>query len=124
MLKINTNVEASLKGIINKKEEAMKAGQATKDDLLGILLESNHQEIEEQGNRKNVGLSMQDVIEECKLFYIAGQESLAILLVWTMMLLSRYPDWQARAREEVRQVCGNQKPNFDELSRLNIVSII
>ena len=124
MKEIERDVEASLKFIIDKKDKAMKAGEATQNDLLSILLESNQKEIEEQGNKKNVGLSMKDVIEECKLFYIAGQETTSSLLVWTMMLLSKYPDWQERAREEVLQVFGNQNPDFDGLSRLKIVSNI
>lgn len=116
-------VEATLEKIINKKVEAIKIGKATKKDLLGLLLESNQKEIMEQGNKQNTGLSMKDVIDECKVFYIAGQETTSSLLVWTMMLLSMYPTWQARAREEVFQVLGNQKPDFDALSRLKIVSM-
>ncbi|XP_061340191.1 cytochrome P450 72A68-like [Gastrolobium bilobum] len=124
MKQIYRDLNASLKGMINKKEKAMKAGEATKNDLLGILLESNHKEVQEQGNSKNVGLNLEDIIDECKLFYFAGQETTSVLLVWTMVLLSRYPDWQARARDEVLQVFGNNKPDFDRLSHLKIVTMI
>ncbi|CAL5187253.1 unnamed protein product [Lathyrus oleraceus] len=124
MKQIDRDVKASLTNMINKREKALKAGEATKDDLLSILLDSNHKEMEEHGNNKNVGMSLEDVIDECKLFYFAGQETTSVLLVWTMVLLSRYPDWQARAREEVLQVFGNNKPDFDGLTHLKIVTMI
>ena len=124
MKELDREIVALLKGIIEKREKALMAGEATMDDLLGILLESNHKEIEDHGNNKNVGMSLQDVIEECKLFYFAGQETTSSLLLWTMVLLSTHPDWQACARDEVFQVFGKQKPDFDGLSRLKIVSIV
>jgi len=123
MTKIDRDIQASLMAIINKRKKTMMAGEVLNNDLLGILLESNQKEIQENGNNKNVGMSDQEVLEECNAFYLGGQESTSVLLVWTMILLSRYPDWQARAREEVLQVFGNQMPNSDGMSRLKIVSI-
>ncbi|KAA8524994.1 hypothetical protein F0562_011368 [Nyssa sinensis] len=123
MKEIDKEIQASLRTIINNKVKAMEAGEASNDDLLGILLKSNFKEIQQHG-KKNVGLSIKDVIEECKLFYFAGQETTATLLVWTMILLSRHPNWQMRAREEVLQVFANKKPDFDGLNQLKIVTMI
>ncbi|KAI3696092.1 hypothetical protein L1987_79101 [Smallanthus sonchifolius] len=109
--------------IIKKRDAAKKAGEASHDDLLGILLDSNYKEIEQHGNN-SFGLSMDEVIEECKLFYFAGQETTGNLLVWTMILLGQHPEWQTRAREEVLRVFGDNKPDINGLSHLKDINII
>ncbi|GKA18410.1 cytochrome P450 CYP72A219-like protein [Tanacetum coccineum] len=133
MKEIGQKVKTSIRSIIDKRILAMKAGESSNDDLLGILLDSNQKEIKQQGN-SNFGLSINDVIEECKLFYFAGQETTGNLLVWTMPLYQRlmdyksniaqHTDWQARARDEVSQVFGEKKPDVDGLSRLKIINMI
>ncbi|KAK6142260.1 hypothetical protein DH2020_022608 [Rehmannia glutinosa] len=120
MTEIAKEVQSSILGIINKRMKAIEAGEASNEDLLSILLESNFKEIQQHGNK--FGMSFQEVIEECKLFYLAGQETTSSLLVWTMILLSKHSDWQVRAREEVLRVFGTRKPTFDELNHLQIVS--
>ena len=124
MKQINNQVQTLLKDLIYKREKAMRVGEAPNNDLLGILLESNFKEIQEHGNNNNnVGLSIRDVIEECKLLYFAGQETTSVLLVWTMVMLSRFPYWQTRARDEVLQVFGDNNPDLEGLAHLKVVSI-
>ncbi|CAI9088911.1 OLC1v1023366C2 [Oldenlandia corymbosa var. corymbosa] len=112
---------AIMRDLIKKREERMK-DEENSEDLLGILLESNLKEIKENGNKKSCGLTTDDVVEECNLFYFAGQETTSNLLVWTMIMLGIHRDWQEKAREEVSQVFGNNELELEGLHRLKIVS--
>lgn len=115
-------VESILRDIIGKRIQTMKQGESTKDDLLGLLLETNMSD-DTDGNSQStgMGMSIEDVIEECKVFYFAGMETTSVLLTWTMVLLSMHPEWQDRAREEVLGLFGKNKPEYEGLSRLKTV---
>nr|QAV52440.1 cytochrome P450 monooxygenase 72A563 [Barbarea vulgaris subsp. arcuata] len=111
-------IQVILRGIVDKRLRAREAAEAPSDDLLGILLESN------LGQTKGNGMSIEEVMEECKLFYFAGQETTSVLLVWTMVMLSQHQDWQARAREEVKQVFGDKEPDTEGLNQLKVMTMI
>nr|GFA38335.1 cytochrome P450 CYP72A219-like [Tanacetum cinerariifolium] len=77
-------------------------------------------EIKEDG----VGMSMDDVIEECKLFYGAGSETTSNLIVWTMVCLSLHQEWQTKAREEIMNIFGGRDIHFEGLKHLKIMTMI
>ncbi|KAL3537465.1 hypothetical protein ACH5RR_000831 [Cinchona calisaya] len=118
MKKVNGEIADILRNMINQRINAMKAGEPTGNDLLSVLLESNFQEIQHKGNKKNVGLTINEIIDECKLFYFVGQDTTGVTLTWMTLLLCKYPEWQERAREEVLQTFGRNKPTYDQLTRL------
>lgn len=123
---IHTEVITLLKAMIEQRELEIRNGKSNSDDLLGLLIESSVKDSQELGgkNSQHVGLTTEDVIDECKVFYFAGHETASILLTWTLISLSMHQNWQVRAREEVMQVFGNSKPNIEGLSGLKIVTMI
>ncbi|KAF8675952.1 hypothetical protein HU200_047452 [Digitaria exilis] len=113
-----------LQGIVGKRERAMKEGRANNnDDLLGLLMESNIAETKQAGTSKPI-MTMEDIIGELKLFYFAGMDTTAVLLTWTMVVLSVHPEWQDSAREEVLRVFGKNQPDLDGIHQLKIVTMI
>ncbi|KAJ0962636.1 hypothetical protein J5N97_027758 [Dioscorea zingiberensis] len=69
---IDSEIKRMLRDIIHKKLDSMKIGENADDDLLSLLLQSNTMNVAaEDKNKKNNGITIDDVIEECKLFYFA-----------------------------------------------------
>jgi cytochrome P450 len=48
------------------------------------------------------------ILDNVVTFFVAGHETTAQALTWTLYLLALMPEWQERAREEVRRVVGGQ----------------
>ncbi|KAK9932727.1 hypothetical protein M0R45_019951 [Rubus argutus] len=69
-------------------------------------------------------ISVNELVEECKTFYFAGQDTTNSLLVWTVFLLALHMDWQEEARKEVLQLFGKETPNPDGLAKLKTMSMI
>ena len=108
-------IERSLRGtamsIVRKREEAGDYGT----DFLGALLRAHH-----DSDKKN-RISLDDVIDECKVFFLAGHETTSSLLSWTILLLAIHTDWQEKARKEVLEIYGQQNPTAEGLPRLKTV---
>ncbi|RRT34667.1 hypothetical protein B296_00042567 [Ensete ventricosum] len=89
------------------------------NDLLGLMLEAATRKQDEQKK-----MSMDEIIDECKTFFIAGHETTSHLLIWAMFLLSTNLQWQEKLREEVLSECGMEVPNADTLANLKLVTMV
>lgn len=104
--------------IVKKREnKAMTTGGEENfgSDFLGLLLKTHHD------SNDNKRISVEDLVNECKTFYFAGQETLNAL-TWTIFLLALHTDWQEEARREVLEVFGKQAPNPNNIFKLKTVT--
>jgi cytochrome P450 len=81
-------LRANTLSIVRERRGAAPAG-----DLIGRLIAATDPES---------GRSMEDeqLVDNLLTFYLAGHETTAKALTWTLYLLARYPEWQQRARDE------------------------
>ncbi|KAK9934960.1 hypothetical protein M0R45_022080 [Rubus argutus] len=118
--KLEKGIRDSIVDIVKKREKEAMTGEENKfgNDFLGLLLKAHH------GADDNQRISVDEVIDECKIFYFAGHETTNALLAWTIFLLAIHPDWQEEARNEVLQLFGKQTPNPDGLAKLKTMGMI
>ncbi|PQP91688.1 uncharacterized protein Pyn_09761 [Prunus yedoensis var. nudiflora] len=118
--KLEKGIHASIIEMVKKRETKTITGENDSfgSDFLGLLLKANHEANENQR------ISVQELIDECKTFYFAGQETTNTLLAWTVFLLALHTDWQEEARKEVLQLFGKQTPNLDGIGKLKTMSMI
>ncbi len=80
------SIDRICRGVVTaRRQRGVEEGD---DDLLGLLLAA--------------GLSDDDVRDELVTMVVAGHETVAAALTWTLWLLARHPEAQSRLREEVR----------------------
>jgi len=83
-------IRDSVMVMINKREERVMSGEEDGygSDFLGSLIKASHNP--EEKNR----ISIESMVDQCKNFYLAGQETTNGLLAWILFLLALHIDWQ------------------------------
>ncbi|KAF7837918.1 cytochrome P450 72A15-like [Senna tora] len=120
---LNREIRSMLRDLIQRKKHALRHGESrVDDDLLGLLLQSISQN-NDDGN-ESYKMTEEDVVEECKQFYVAGHETTSSWLTWTMVVLAMHPDWQEKARNEVLQIGHRQELNYKTITKLKIINMI
>lgn len=99
-------VDDIVRGIIEER----RAGPP-KSDLLSMLMDARDEETGE-------GMSDAQLRDEVMTMFLAGHETTANALTWTLALLSLYPDVQRRLEREVDEVLEGRPPTLADLPRL------
>lgn len=91
--------ERMMRGSVRKMLAERRAMTNPPDDLMQRLIAARDPES---------GQTMSDelLIDNLLTFYLAGHETTAKALAWTLYLLARSPDWEARLIEEIERVTG------------------
>jgi cytochrome P450 len=88
-----------------------RAAAAAKDDLLARLMGARDPETGRQMNDEQL-------VDNLLTFYLAGHETTAKALTWTLYLLARSPQWTARLEQEIAQVAGGAAIGAAHIERL------
>ncbi|CAM6014883.1 unnamed protein product [Sphagnum balticum] len=112
--------------------EAAAAPNNLHDDLLDIMIEVEEKKVPQSTRPKktitpetSTRLSRDQLMNNAQTFLLAGHETTASLLTWTIYLLAEHPLWQERARAEVEEFCHQGGDQFaQELNRMKTVTMI
>jgi cytochrome P450 len=103
---------AFLDQIVRLLIEGRRASRLQVDDLLGRLLDAG------AGDDGEVGFTPNELRDQVITMVMAGHETTAKALTWTIYLLDRHPDVGERLRDELRRVLGDRLPTSADLPRL------
>ncbi len=104
-------LDAVVNGIIAQRRGQGPREDAGGEDLLDMLMHARDGE---------TGEAMTDaqLHDEAMTMFLAGHETTANALGWTLHLLSLHPDVERRLREEVASVLGGRRPALADMERL------
>ncbi|XP_031264401.1 cytochrome P450 714C2-like [Pistacia vera] len=92
-------------------------------DLLQMILEGAQNYVDD--SKLNMVSQDKFIVDNCKNIYFAGHETTAITASWSLMLLAANPDWQARVRAEVLQICKDGAlPDADMLRNMKTLTMV
>lgn len=101
----------AMRGAVADMLARRRAAGIDSDDLLGRLMRVRDPETD-------MPMSDAQLIDNLLTFLVAGHETTAKALTWTLYLLARAPEWQERVRVEVTEVAGRDAVAAGHIERL------
>jgi len=106
-----THAQGQLDGIVNRIIAQRRESGEEHGDLLGMLMSARDAETGE-------GMTDEQLRDEAMTMFLAGHETTANALGWTLYLLSLHPDVERRLRAEVTGALGDRPPTLMDLEKL------
>ncbi|MDX1696493.1 MAG: cytochrome P450, partial [Ketobacteraceae bacterium] len=113
MKKALSELEEFCRGII----QARKSDPKKHDDFLQELIDAEDEDSHER-------MTEQELVEEIISFLLAGHETTAHAISWTLFHLSQNPECLSKARDEIASISPSGEPAFEDLNKLEYVSAI
>jgi cytochrome P450 len=105
-----------LSEIISRRfEEVKQTGGTSKQDILSGLMEAKDPVA---GDR----FTYQETVDQVCMLFLAGHETSASALAWSLYLLSHRPDLQERMREEIQEHTAGGDLSFSAIRKLRLTS--
>ena len=109
-----STLDETVLGIIDERRRALGRGErATHEDLLQMFLEATDAET---GAR----MTDQQLRDEVMTMFLAGHETTANTLTWSLVLLGRAPHLARALRDESQAVLGDRLPTAEDIPRLEL----
>ncbi|XP_005094361.2 cytochrome P450 3A11 [Aplysia californica] len=122
------------KALESRKHE--KGGGSGRSDFIQIMLDAEHEDHTEHGNHavneeqenghntetKKV-LSYSDIQGQAFVFFLAGYDTVATVLSFTMFLICMNPECLKKAQEEVDKVLEGKFPDYDSVQSLPYIEM-
>jgi cytochrome P450 len=86
-------------------------------DLLDRLIETHDEP-------SGTTMTPREVRDQVLTIFVAGHETTALALMWTLYLLAMHPDHEARMHSELRGVLGGREPGWEDVPRLQYMRMI
>jgi cytochrome P450 len=101
-----STIKSTARKLIAGKREKLVKGESKEIDILSVAMESG-------------GFTDEDLVNQLMTFLAAGHETTASAMSWAVYFLCKYPDTQARLREEIRaELDLNGDINSTKIDRL------
>jgi cytochrome P450 len=100
-------------------EERRRTGE-DRGDLLSMLLAAEDKEAVGEGNR----MDNDQIRDECVTLILAGHETTANALTWTLYLLAQHPTITQRLKDELQQVLDRRAPQPEDYPQLKYAEMV